>query len=50
MSVLLLGLFALGLPSVRLSNPIADISRSDFGRILAVQPARTMQLGVRFTF
>ena len=36
--------------SVRLGNPIVDVSRADFGRVLAVQPARTMQLGLRFMF
>jgi hypothetical protein len=36
--------------SVRLGNPITDITRADFGRILNVQAARTMQLGLRFTF
>jgi hypothetical protein len=36
--------------SVRLGNPISDISNSDFGIIRSVASARTMQLGLRFTF
>jgi len=36
--------------AVRLGNPVVDIANARFGQILAVAPARTMQLGLRFTF
>ena len=37
--------------SVRLGNPNTDITNTTlFGVITAVQPARTMQMGLRFTF
>jgi outer membrane receptor protein involved in Fe transport len=36
--------------SVRLGNPVLQINNALFGQILAVAPARTMQLALRFTF
>lgn len=36
--------------SVRLGNPVLQVNNNLFGQITAVGPARTMQLGLRFTF
>ncbi len=36
--------------SLRLGNPVVDITNALFGQILGVQAARTMQMGLRFTF
>jgi len=36
--------------SVRLGNPILQANNNLFGQITAVAPARTMQMGLRFTF